>query len=158
VDAVPEIEVVPAATVMASRRRPDILRHRPGGLSEWYEIKPLSIAGAIDAWKKFRELSKLYAGLGLPYQPGKQYTPTKQIPIASFFTPQGGKLDVIVELTRGVPGGLLPAPALIFWTLCIKGDYIQYFNELPTGGRATRHSRSPRRTRPCRRWSRTDSG
>jgi hypothetical protein len=108
---------------LGRRRRPDILRHRPAGSSEWYEIKPESIAGAIDAWKKFRELTRLYSGLGLPYQPGKRYTPTSEIPIASFFTPQGGKLDVIVELTRRVPG-------LIFWTLCIKGDYVQYFNEV----------------------------
>jgi hypothetical protein len=61
--------------------------------------------------------------LGLPYQPGNRYTPSNEIPIASFFTPQGGKLDVIVELTRSAPG-------LIFWTLCIKGEYVQYFNDI----------------------------
>jgi hypothetical protein len=108
---------------VGQRTRPDILRHRPAGRSEWYEIKPASIAGAVGAWKKFRELPRLYASVGLPYEPGTLYTPTQEILIQSFITPQGGKLDVIAEVWRSAPG-------LIFWTFCLKGDYVQYLNNV----------------------------
>ena len=112
-----------AVDQVGQRTRPDILRHRPAGRSEWYEIKPASIAGAVGAWKKFRELPKLYASVGLPYEPGTLYTPTQEILIQSFITAQGGKLDVIAEVWRSAPG-------LIFWTFCLKGDYVQYLNNV----------------------------
>jgi peptidoglycan hydrolase-like protein with peptidoglycan-binding domain len=107
---------------LGGKTRPDILRHRTPG-SEWYEIKPASIAGAIGAFKKFLQIPKNYLEVGLPYLPGTRYTPTEDIPIAKFITPEGEKLDVIVHLFRRAPG-------LIFWELCIKGDYVQYFNRV----------------------------
>ncbi|MGY1901233.1 peptidoglycan-binding domain-containing protein [Nocardia gipuzkoensis] len=107
---------------LGSKVRPDILRHRTSG-SEWYEIKPMSIAGATAAWKKYREIPANYANIGLPYIPGTSYNPTKEIFLKSLITPEGENLDIILSLRR-------VAPALIFWTLCIKGDYIEYFNRV----------------------------
>lgn len=106
---------------LSLKRRPDILRHQ-GAQSEWYEIKPESISGAYDAIRKWREIPRLYRNAGLPYEPGSSYTPTREIKLRSFITPQGGALDLVIELTRRVEG-------LIFWTLCVKGDYVNYFNE-----------------------------
>ncbi|MEV6813052.1 peptidoglycan-binding protein [Micromonospora sp. NPDC051296] len=107
---------------LGRQKRPDILRHRPTG-SEWYELKPASIAGAIGAWAKFMEIPKNYASVGLPYLPGRAYVPTEFIPIATFFTPQGERLQLVAQLRRKAPG-------LIFWSLCVRGDYVSYFNRV----------------------------
>lgn len=107
---------------LAGQRRPDLLRHRAAE-SEWYEIKPLSIAGAIAAWKKFNRIPQAYAEAGLPYQPGEAYTPPEFLPLQSFLTDGGENLDVVLHCRRAVPG-------LIFWEICIKGDYVRYFNRV----------------------------
>ena len=106
---------------LGQRRRPDMLSHRLP--QEWYEIKPASIAGAIAAWIKFNSIISDYADRALPYLPGTAYTPTPDIVIGRFLGPQGENLDVILETTRRAPG-------LVFWTLCIKGDYVLYFNRV----------------------------
>jgi hypothetical protein len=53
-------------TDLGSKRRPDLLRNQSAG-PEWYEIKPLSISGAVAAWKKFNTIPPNYAAAGLPY-------------------------------------------------------------------------------------------
>jgi Putative peptidoglycan binding domain len=107
---------------LGSLKRPDILRHR-GSASEWYEIKPMSIAGAIAGRIKVSQITTSYARLGLPYKPGNTYTPTEHITLGTFFTPEGENLRVVVHLMRRARG-------LIFWELCIEGDYVAYFNRV----------------------------
>jgi hypothetical protein len=115
---------VPAAQIQAlgGRRRPDILSNRPTR-SEWYEIKPASIAGAIAAWKKLNSIPDDYERLGLPYKPGTAYSPTEEIPLTNLISPEGEALDVILHVWRRAPG-------LIFYELCVKGDYVSYFNRV----------------------------
>lgn len=116
-------EIDPARIgALGQKKRPDILRHRPAG-SEWYELKPASLAGAIGAWIKLLEIPKNYLEVGLPYLPGTRYTPTEFIPIVSVVSGAGENLDLIAHLTRRAPG-------LIFWELCVKGDYVSYFNRV----------------------------
>jgi Putative peptidoglycan binding domain len=107
---------------LGALKRPDILRHRPQG-SEWYEIKPMSLSGAIAARIKLSEITTSYARLGLPYLPGNRYTPTEFIPLATMFTPEGENLRVVLHLMRRARG-------LIFWEICIEGDYVVYFNRV----------------------------
>lgn len=106
---------------LATIRRPDMLTHRAP--QEWWEIKPFSIAGAIAARVKLNDIIPAYAARGLPYQPGESYTPTPDILIASFITDQGEKLDLVLNVEQEVPG-------LLFWQLCVKGDYVLYFNRV----------------------------
>ena len=107
---------------LGSRRRPDLLRNRPVG-AEWYEIKPLSIAGAVAAWKKFNSIPSDYASAGLPYLPGTAYTPASFLPLASFVTDHAENLSIVLHCRR-------PTPGLIFWEPCVKGDYVRYFNRV----------------------------
>jgi hypothetical protein len=106
---------------LGQRKRPDIISHR--ARREWYEIKPLSISGALAARMKFSSIVIDYAARGLPYIPGTSYTPTPDIVIARFLTPQGEKIDVILETRRRSPG-------MLSWTLCVSGDYLLYFNRV----------------------------
>jgi hypothetical protein len=105
---------------LQSRRRPDILRHS-GAMSEWYEIKPASVSGARDATVKLLTILADYEIAGLPYQPGRRYNPTREFPLTPMVGPGGERIQPILELRRPVRG-------LIFWTLCIKGEYVEYFN------------------------------
>ena len=105
---------------LQGRRRPDILRNA-GATSEWYEIKPASVSGARDATLKLLSILSDYADAALPYKPGRRYTPTSEIPLTPMVGPGGEHIQPILELRRPVRG-------LIFWTLCIKGDYVEYFN------------------------------
>jgi len=107
---------------LQGRRRPDILRHA-GSASEWYEIKPASVSGARDATLKLISILNDYTSAGLPYVPGRRYTPTREIPLTPMIGPNGENLQPVLELRRPVRG-------LIFWTLCIKGDYVEYFNRV----------------------------
>lgn len=107
---------------LGSLTRPDILRHRPAQ-SAWYEIKPLSISGAIAARIKNHEIVKNYARVGLPYTTGTSYTPTEFITLGTFFTPEGENLRVVLHLMRRAPG-------LVFWEICVEGDYVLYFNRV----------------------------
>ena len=52
-------------------------------------------------------------------QPG----PTPEIVLGRFLTPQGEKLDLILSVRAKAPG-------LLFWELCVKGDYVLYFNRV----------------------------
>lgn len=105
---------------LAAMRRPDILSHR--NPKEWYEIKPESVWSAGEAWLKFNEIIPAYATRGLPYMPGTTYDPA-DIVLGRFLTPEGEKLDLILSLRRQAPG-------LIFYLLCVKGDYVTYFNRV----------------------------
>jgi hypothetical protein len=107
---------------LGGRRRPDILSNRPAR-SEWYEIKPASIAGAVAAWKKLNSIPGDYQRLGLPYVPGTLYEPTPEIELINLIGDQGEALDVILHVWRRAPG-------LIFYELCVKGDYVAYFNRV----------------------------
>jgi hypothetical protein len=106
---------------LGQRRRPDMVTHRPP--EEWWEIKPMSVGGAVAAWVKLNEIIPNYAARGLPYQPGRSYRPTSDIILGRFITPQGEKLDLILNVRHKVPG-------LLFWLLCVKGDYVAYFNRV----------------------------
>jgi hypothetical protein len=104
-----------------NQRRPDILSHRAP--TEWWELKPMSVFSAIESWKKFNSIISNYAAAGLPYKPGQSYKPTPEILLKAFFTPEGENLDLILQLRHAAPG-------LVFWTLCVKGDYVAYFNRV----------------------------
>ncbi|WP_166356349.1 peptidoglycan-binding protein [Phytoactinopolyspora limicola] len=101
-------------------RRPDMMRH-DGANSEWYEIKPASVSGARDATLKLLSILRDYSAVGLPYNPGRKYTPTREFPLLPMVGPGGERIQPVLELRRPVRG-------LIFWTLCIKGDYVEFFN------------------------------
>lgn len=107
---------------LRTRRRPDILSNRPAK-SEWYEIKPASIAGAVAAWKKLNSIPADYAALNLPYVPGTAYVPTSEIPLLDVVSDHGEQLQVLLHVWRRAPG-------LIFYELCVKGDYVAYFNRV----------------------------
>jgi hypothetical protein len=113
---------VPPARIdeLINKRRPDILSHRDPKV--WYEIKPESLWGAAEAELKLNEIPRLYDERGLPYKPGTNYKPT-DIVLGRFKTPQGEELDLILGLRRRAPG-------LIFYLLCVKGDYVAYFNRV----------------------------
>jgi hypothetical protein len=104
-----------------NRRRPDILTHRAP--HEWWEIKPMSVFSAIEALEKFNSIISDYGAAGLPYAPGRSYKPTPEISLRRFITPEGENLELILALRHAAPG-------LIFWTLCVKGDYVTYFNRV----------------------------
>ena len=87
------------------------------------EIKPASVSGAIAAWAKFNSIIPNYAERGLPYLPGRSYQPSPEILLANLITDVGEKLDLVLALRHAAPG-------LIFWTLCVKGDYVLYFNRV----------------------------
>lgn len=118
----PRNPAVPPAKIdeLADERRPDIISHRLP--REWYEIKPHSISGAIGARLKLNAIPKLYKDRNLPYLPGTTYEPVDLV-LQKFITPEGEKLDLILHLTR-------PAKGLVFYALCVKGDYITYFNRV----------------------------
>ncbi len=105
---------------LAGKRRPDIISHRDP--KQWYEIKPHSISGAISGRIKLNVIPPLYAARGLPYLPGTSYNPVDLL-LAKFITPEGEKLDLILQLDR-------PTRGLVFYALCVKGDYVRYFNRV----------------------------
>jgi hypothetical protein len=113
---------VPPARIdeLANERRPDIISHRDP--KQWYEIKPHSISGVIAARIKLNVIPPLYAARGLPYLPGTAYDPVDLV-LAKFITPEGEKLDLILNLER-------PTRGLVFYALCVKGDYVTYFNRV----------------------------
>lgn len=102
-------------------RRPDILTHRAP--AEWWEVKPASVFSALEAVLKLNEIVPNYAARGLPYLPGRSYQPSPEIVLGRFITPEGEKLDLVLAIEHKAPG-------LLFWTLCVKGDYVAYFNRV----------------------------
>jgi hypothetical protein len=115
------------------KRRPDILTHTPP--REWWEIKPASVSGAIAAWAKFNSIIPNYAERGLPYLPNRSYQPSPEILLANLITDVGEKLDLVLALRHVAPG-------LIFWTLCVKGDYVLYFNRVRIAAGIAAHQRA----------------
>ncbi|WP_405016771.1 hypothetical protein OHV05_06415 [Kitasatospora sp. NBC_00070] len=116
---------VPPAVVaqIGASVRPDILSHRPGRPAEWYEIKPLSPSGVTEGIAKGVKLRSNYENNGFPYRPGKTYTPSPTIPLMRFITPEGEHLELVIEARRLLPG-------LLFYRLCIRGDYVRFFNRV----------------------------
>ena len=104
-------------------RRPDIVSHRVGSQAEWYEIKPLSQSGLREGLSKGIELRATYAASGFPYLPGRLYKPSKEISLGRFTADGGEQLEVFLEVVR-------PVDALILYRLCLRGDYVQYFNRV----------------------------
>jgi uncharacterized membrane protein len=47
--------------------------------------------------------------------------PTRNISIGQLATPTGQPLTIYLEVERTTKG-------LVFWTMCIEGDYVEYFN------------------------------
>ena len=110
-------------SAVGSRSRPDIISHRPGDTPMWYEIKPLSPAGVRAGLDKGVELKKLYKDNGFPYKPGTTYKPSNEIELGSFETPDGEHIDVVIQVRRLLPG-------LLFYRLCLRGDYVRFFNRV----------------------------
>jgi hypothetical protein len=115
--------LVPEPTIaqIGGSVRPDILRHR-NDQPEWYEIKPLTPSGVAEFLVKGKVLRENYQQ-GFPYAPGRIYTPSREISFGSFFTGSGTRVEVFIEARR-------PAPAMILYRICIRGDYVRYFNEM----------------------------
>ena len=114
---------VPEATIASTGGsvRPDILRHR-GDQPEWYEIKPLSPTGVRDWLAKAIKLRYNYSG-SFPYAAGRLYTPSREIELGRFWTPEGEHLQVFIEPRR-------PALGMILYRICLRGDYVKYFNRV----------------------------
>lgn len=112
----------PTIVTVGSTVRPDIIRHRTTDAPQWYEIKPLSPSGVAEWLLKAKRLQSSYAG-HFPYTPGRLYTPSREISLEQFITPHGERLEVFIETTR-------PALGMILYRLCIRGDYIEYFNRV----------------------------
>ncbi|WP_033287627.1 peptidoglycan-binding domain-containing protein [Amycolatopsis jejuensis] len=113
----------PVIDAVGAGQRPDIISHRPGATPEWYEIKPLSPAGVAAGLTKGNTLVTTYAANGLPYRPGKTYRPSGAISLGKFVTPEGERLELVCEVRRLLPG-------LLFYRLCLRGDYVRYFNRV----------------------------
>jgi hypothetical protein len=107
---------------IGKKTRPDILSHRPTA-KEWYEIKPQSVSGVKEALEKLLILSIGYPLRGYPYVPGTRYHPTREIHVANLVGPDGEQLEVYLDVVR-------PYDGLIFWALCLKGEYVRYFNRV----------------------------
>lgn len=119
---------VPESTIVSigASVRPDILRHRPGSQEEWYEIKPMSPSGMAEWLVKAKQLRDNYQPEGrprFPYKPGKSYTPSRELLLGRFVTPEGESLEVFIEPRRPVPG-------MILYRICVRGDYVAYFNRV----------------------------
>ncbi|GAA3383901.1 peptidoglycan-binding domain-containing protein [Cryptosporangium minutisporangium] len=110
-------------TAVGSRSRPDIISHRPGATPMWYEIKPLSPGGVRDGLAKGIALKQIYKDNGFPYKPGTTYRPSSEIELGHFLTPQGEDIEVFLEVRRLLPG-------LLFYRLCLRGDYVQFLNRV----------------------------
>jgi hypothetical protein len=108
---------------LAAKKRPDILRHRDP--LEWYEIKPWTFSGAMKGRLKRSEILRNFDAAGVPYRPGRTYTPTKEIRTFTFDTDAGETFDMIIRAFRSSPG-------LILYTLCFRGDAVRYFNRVRT--------------------------
>jgi len=115
---------VPEDKIVSTGRsyRPDILRHH-ADQPEWYEIKPLSLPGLRDWLQKATELRLNY--ISFPYIAGKLYTPSREISFGPFLTDEGENLELFIEPRR-------PAPGMILYRICIRGDYVKYFNRVRT--------------------------
>jgi hypothetical protein len=115
--------LVPEATIVevGASVRPDIMRHR-NDQPEWYEIKPLSPSGLTEWLLKAARLRINYGGV-FPYLPGKIYTPSRELSLGTFFSPDGDKLEVFIEPRR-------PALGMILYRICVRGDYVNYFNRV----------------------------
>lgn len=107
---------------LGQKTRPDIISHRAP--FEWYEIKPESIAGGAAALLKLGKIVDSYGDAGLPYNVGKSYSPNRrELHLANIVGPSGEQMEAIIEVSR-------IGPALLFWTLCLKGDFVEYFNRV----------------------------
>ncbi len=112
-----------ASRLVGITLRPDIVSHRVPISAEWYEIKPLSPAGVKAGFEKLALFRVSFPAFGFPYQPGVRYVPSNEIPMGNFASDAGENLDVFLQVTRPVPG-------LLFYRICVRGDYVRYFNRV----------------------------
>jgi hypothetical protein len=106
---------------LGGKRRPDIISHLAP--QEWYEIKPASFSGMAAGIKKWNVIPGNYLECGLPYVAGKAYTPSPEIHLMNLIGDGGENLELFLNVERRVSG-------LLLWTLCIRGDYVRYFNRV----------------------------
>lgn len=100
-------------------KRPDILRHRKDR-AEWYETKPMTPSGLAEFLAKGLELRANYAQ-GFPYLPGKIYRPSEEIHLVTLLDGPH-TIEVFIEPRR-------PAPAMILYRICLRGDYVELINK-----------------------------
>jgi hypothetical protein len=110
----------PGLSKVSKMTRPDIVSHRPPDF-DWYEIKPMSLSGLREAVDQLVIILGINLAFRLPYRPGSRYNPTRSIRIGQLATPTGQPLTIYLEVERTTKG-------LVFWTMCIEGDYVEYFN------------------------------
>ncbi len=92
----------------------DIITHDPPFRTEFYEIKPNSLDGALAGRTKVASIGALMSRFLLPYLPGTQYAPDKQIKIFSG-NPLGSRLELFFHFKWIQPG-------LIVYEICAEGD------------------------------------
>ncbi|RAJ80083.1 hypothetical protein CLV59_105190 [Chitinophaga dinghuensis] len=94
-------------------KRPDILCD-DGTRKDFYEIKPMSVAGAAAGVAKLAFIKKFMSQFSLPYVAGEAYTPSKEIPILAGNL-LGEPISVTLNVQRYVPG-------IITYTICLQGN------------------------------------
>lgn len=102
--------------LVATFKRPDILTDAPGR-QEWYEIKPRTPSGIADGLVKLFEIPVFMDICGLPYRPGRAYTPTAEIHLADFDI-HGVRVEAYLCVERARPG-------LITYRLGLRGNLIE---------------------------------
>jgi hypothetical protein len=107
--------------LVGSTRRPDIASHRPP--PEFYEVKPFTPAGVRDGLAKLTLFSVSYPVFGFPYVAGVTYNPTREMPLGIVIGDAGENMEVFLEVHRPIPG-------LIVYRICLRGDYVRYFNRV----------------------------
>jgi hypothetical protein len=92
----------------------DIITHDPPFRTEFYEIKPNSADGVPAGRIKVATIGALMSKFSLPYLPGTQYAPNKQLKIFSG-RPLGSRLELFFHFQWIQPG-------LIVYEICAEGD------------------------------------
>src|SRR5262249_46605565 len=88
------------------------------------EIKPFTPTGVRDGLEKLALFRVSYPAMGFPYRPGTIYIPPpREILMRQFVTDGGENLDVLLVVVRPVPG-------LLFYQICVRGDFVLYFNRV----------------------------
>ncbi len=107
----------PGIDELLGAARPDILIHN-AAMKEYYEIKPDSLSGRSDGYKKLRDLISIYKTYGLPYKQGQNFRVPETIEIGKT-TVKVGTVPVPVKLEFG----LRKEGALIVYNLCITTNW-----------------------------------
>jgi hypothetical protein len=95
-------------TMKGGARVPDIITDTPTR-TEFYEIKPASVASTAEGRRKVLNLQAFYPTFGMPYVPGTQYSPTPELRLGGVH-----KVEFLVESRLAEPG-------LILYQVCVRG-------------------------------------